>query len=56
MAVQYTDSLAAFELVRQVDSKVVQTASVETLGLAEQTASPASVDFPEPVAFAESAD
>ncbi len=56
MAVQCTDSLAAFELVRQVDSKVVQTASVEKLERVKQTASPASVDFPEPVAFAESAD
>ena len=51
-----TDSPAASELVRRVDSKVVQTASVETLELGEQTASLASVDFPVPFAFAESAD
>ena len=56
MAVQCTDSLAAFELARQVDSKVVQTASVEMLGRVEQTALPESADFQEPVAFAESAD
>ncbi len=56
MAVQCTDSLAVFELVPQVDSKVVQTASVERLERVEQTASPAFVDFQVPVAFAESVD
>ena len=56
MAVQCTDSLAAFELVRQVDSKDMQTASVEKLERVKQTASLASVDFQVPVAFAESAN
>ena len=40
----------------RVDSKVVQTASVEMLERVGQTASLASVDFQVPVAFAESAD
>ena len=52
----YTDSPAASELVRRVDSKVVQTASVEMLKRVEQTALPVTVGFQEPVAFAESAD
>ncbi len=52
----YTDSPAASELVLRVDSKVVQTASVEMLERVGQTASLASVDFQVPVAFAESAD
>ena len=56
MAVQCTDSLAAFELLQLAGNKVVQTASVGMLERVEQTALPVTVDFQEPVAFAESAD
>ena len=52
----YTDSPAASELVRRVDSKVGQKTSAEMLERVEQTASPESVEFQKPVAFVESAD
>ena len=56
MAVQCTDSLAAFELLQLTGNMVVQTASAGILERVEQTALPVTVGFQEPVAFAESAD